>query len=362
MKSDGFLRRSTPRYARAVRVFCLLLLLVATGTARAQPVSYALRADVPVGQKPQVRISAVTKVTELRLELARDDGKHFTLRHPALAKGQSVTLSIGDGAAGKASYTGTISAKVAGSGPWSEKINFDTMVRAPLKVAYDADHLDLDRRVLQFKPSRAVKSAELTVIGEDGKQLGNGSASYDALPADGWLSITWTQPPGTRVMMMKLRVVADEGTASNLELIPWSVEIEHEDVNFATDSAAIEPGEDRKLDASLAKINDVVKRGERFMKMQLYVAGHTDTVGASAKNRKLSLARARAIAAYFKKRGLRIPIAFAGFGEDVLKVKTADNTDERANRRADYVLGPAGGAPPFKGPYLRAHAAWQQLR
>jgi outer membrane protein OmpA-like peptidoglycan-associated protein len=98
------------------------------------------------------------------------------------------------------------------------------------------------------------------------------------------------------------------------------------------------------------------------MKMKLYIAGHTDTVGDSPKNRKLALDRAVAIARYFKKQGIAIPIAVAGFGEDVLKVKTADNTDERGNRRADYVLGPAAGAPPFKGPYLKTRADWKQPR
>ena len=34
--------------------------------------------------------------------------------------------------------------------------------------------------------------------------------------------------------------------------------------------------------------------------------------------------RARAIGAYFRSKGLTIPIAIAGFGEDVLKVKTAE--------------------------------------
>lgn len=233
--------------------------------------------------------------------------------------------------------------------------------KTPIKVGYDADHLDLDKHVLQFKPSRAVDTAELTVIGDDGTQIGKGAASYDT-KASGWLAITWEQPADTRVMMLKLRVQAKDGTASNLELIPWSVEIAHEDVNFATDSAVIEPGEEKKLDASLEKVNEVVKRSEKFMKMKLYVAGHTDTVGGSAKNRKLSLDRARAIAAYYKKKGLKLPIAFAGFGEDVLKVKTADNTDERANRRADYVLGPAAGAPPFKGAYLKAKADWKLLK
>jgi len=346
-----------------MRGICVIALLLVATTAYAQPVSYQLAAEVPVGKKPQIRITAVQNVRELRIELDRDDGKHFVLVHASLAKGKAVTLAVGDGAAGRASYKGTISAQVAGAGAWKEQLTFDTLVRAPLKIGYDVDHLDLDKRELQFKPSRAVKTAELVVIGDDGRELGTGTASYDrAAPAEGWHAITWTQPAGTRVMMMKLRVVAPDGTATNLELVPWSVEIEHEDVSFATDSAAIEPAEEKKLDASLAKISDVVRRSGKLMAMKLYVAGHTDTVGASAKNRKLSLDRAAAIASYFRRKGLTIPIAFAGFGEDVLKVKTADNTDERANRRADYVLGPATGAPPFKGPYLNARAQWRQLR
>jgi hypothetical protein len=41
-----------------------------------------------------------------------------------------------------------------------------------------------------------------------------------------------------------------------------------------------------------------------------------------------------------------MPLYYAGFGEDQLKVKTPDNTDEARNRRADYVIGveePAAG-------------------
>ena len=144
-------------------------------------------------------------------------------------------------------------------------------------------------------------------------------------------------------------------------LVPWSVSIDHEDVSFASDSAVIEPSEEMKLAASITKINDLVKKSEKFVKVKLYVAGHTDTVGPSAKNRTLSLARAHAIAAYFRAQGIALPIAFAGFGEDVPKVTTPDNTDERANRRADYVLGPVGAPPPFNGPYAKAHAAWKEL-
>jgi outer membrane protein OmpA-like peptidoglycan-associated protein len=232
---------------------------------------------------------------------------------------------------------------------------------APIHVTYDSAHLDLDKHELQFRPSRAVTEATLVAIGEDGSELGKGAATYTDAKVD-WLAITWTQPPNTKVMMLKLRVAAADGVATNVELVPWSVAVDHEDVNFSTDSATIEPDEAKKLDASLAKIEDVVKHAEKFMKVRLYIAGHTDTVGPSAKNRKLSLARAQAIAKYFRSKGLAVSIAVAGFGEDVLKVKTADNTDERANRRADYVIGPASGQPPFGGPYLKAKATWSQLK
>jgi len=233
---------------------------------------------------------------------------------------------------------------------------------APLRVTYDAAHLDLDRHVLEFKLSRPAASAELVVIGEDGDEIATGSASYSEQPAAAWLAISWKQPPDARVMILRLRVVADDGRATKLELIPWSVAIDHEDVNFETDRAIIRPAEEAKLEASLGKIAEVVRRSKRFMKMTLYVAGHTDTVGTSAKNRTLSLARARAIATYFRRKGLSIPIAYAGFGEDVLKVKTPQETDAPANRRADYVIGPSAAPPPFKGPYLKARARWNRLR
>jgi outer membrane protein OmpA-like peptidoglycan-associated protein len=234
-------------------------------------------------------------------------------------------------------------------------------VRAPFHVTYDADHLDLDGRVLQFQMSRPAGSAELIAVGEDGQPLGTGSASYDRTPPGTWLSVSWTQPADARVLKLELRAVSADGLVTRVELIPWSVTIEHEDVNFATRSAAIEPGEEAKLDASLARIGEVVKRSERFVKLQLYVAGHTDTVGPAGKNLALSLDRARAIAGYFRRKGLALPIIYAGFGEQVLRVSTPDETDERRNRRADYVIAPRGAPPPFKGPYLKARVSWKQL-
>jgi len=338
----------------------LFVLLCGASVAGAQPITFRLKAQVSVGQKPQLELKANEPVTGVKVELVRADGKKFGQAPGALAKGAVVMVNIGDGAAGTTKWTGSIAGTAAG-GAFREQLDFQTAVLAPIKVSYDIDHLDLDKRVLQFRVSRAIDKAELVVVGDDGKELAKATATYQPQPADAWLPISWTQPANTRVLKLVLRVAAADGMATNVELVPWSVEVEHEDVNFPTDKATIEASETAKLDAALAKIADVVKKSDRFVKMQLYVAGHTDTVGPNAKNLTLSVNRAVAIAKYFREHGLAIPIAFAGFGEEVLKAKTADNVDERVNRRADYVLGPVGGTPPFKGPYLKVRAAWKVL-
>ena len=339
-----------------VRALATLVLLA--GAAAAQPVSYALKGQVPKGEKPQLRITAATGVSDVRIELDRDDGKHFSLKQGKLAKAQVVTLNIGDGAPGKASYKGTISAQAQGDAKrWQDDLAFDTMVMAPIKVGYDVEHLDLDKHVLQFTMSSPAGSAELVAIGEDGSELGKGSATYGKDAPGTWLAVSWTQPATARVMMLKLRAVAADGGAVNVELVPWSVTVDHEDVTFATDSAKIEPSEEKKLDESLVKIQDIVKTSQKFLKLQLYLAGHTDTVGPNAKNRKLSLDRALAIASYFRSKGLAISIAYAGFGEEVLKVKTADNTDERQNRRVDYILA----LEPPRLPQGSTSYAWKGL-
>ncbi len=229
-------------------------------------------------------------------------------------------------------------------------------------VSYDAEHLDLDKHVLQFKPSRAVSEATLTVIDDAGNDLGDAHVEYDKLPANGWLAIAWTPSSDAPVMKLELEVKTADGAGTRVELIPWSATIDHDDVEFRTDSSTIDDGERAKVDASAAKIVEIVQRVGKHMKLTLYVAGHTDTVGPSDKNRKLSLDRAIAIGHYLAAHGVAVPIVVAGFGESVPKVATPDNTDEPANRRADYVLGPAGGTPPFHGAYLKAKAQWRALR
>src|SRR5205823_5647645 len=108
--------------------------------------------------------------------------------------------------------------------------------------------------------------------------------------------------------------------------------------------------EEPKLTAALPSLEKAIKRYSEAVKVagatiRLYVSGYTDTVGPASSNRSLSDARAHAIAQWFRKKGVTVPIYARGFGEDILKVETPDETPEQKNRRADYdvgVNGPSG--------------------
>jgi outer membrane protein OmpA-like peptidoglycan-associated protein len=142
-----------------------------------------------------------------------------------------------------------------------------------------------------------------------------------------------------------------------VSLYPWSVHIPHEEVTFATDSATIAAAESPKLEASYARIAEALAKHKNLGPIRLYIAGHTDTVGAPAYNLSLSQRRAQAIAAWFRKRGLRLPVLYEGFGEFAPLVGTPDQTDEPRNRRVDYILA-------VEDPVLKAtrhRAAWKRL-
>jgi outer membrane protein OmpA-like peptidoglycan-associated protein len=89
---------------------------------------------------------------------------------------------------------------------------------------------------------------------------------------------------------------------------------------------------------TLELLRTKLKRFGGLVKLQLYIAGYTDTVGSRGSNHELSEKRARSIATWFKRRAVPVPILYQGFGEDALAVSTPNETKESRNRRALYVL------------------------
>jgi outer membrane protein OmpA-like peptidoglycan-associated protein len=139
--------------------------------------------------------------------------------------------------------------------------------------------------------------------------------------------------------------------------MPLSVYIPHEEVIFETDKRENRREEQPNLDASAKLIAEAFAKARTLGPVQLFIAGHTDTVGNELYNMNLSMARAQAIATYLRRKGLRLPILYEGFGERALRVGTADEADEPRNRRVDYVLALE---PPVFGEGISAR--WRKLR
>ncbi|MFO0756624.1 MAG: OmpA family protein [Byssovorax sp.] len=207
-----------------------------------------------------------------------------------------------------------------------------------LKVDIDRSKVDLAGHTLEVKLSRPAAKVRIKVIGESGAELAEVEKPFEGAAAGTALVMSWTPSSPEAVAKIEVWGYDTEGYYAGVAIVPWSVNVPHEEVNFESASDVVRPAEAVKLEASLAKINEVVKKQASLGKITLFVVGHTDTVGSAQSNLELSRRRARSIGAWFRAHGLTIPIAFEGLGESSPLVKTADEVDEPKNRRADYIL------------------------
>lgn len=221
---------------------------------------------------------------------------------------------------------------------------FKTTRIGKLAIEIGAQDVDMDAGTLQFRLTNPADRAELVILGENGRRLDVIVESFDGAAPGQALKMTWTKPEGD-ILRMDLKAWDIAGFWVGMAITPFTIEIPHDDVVFASGSAAVRPTEAPKLEATMELIKEALAKHGTLLKLKLFVAGYTDTVSDKASNRRLSEQRARSIAAWFRAHGLSVPIYFQGFGEEVLAVPTPDNTPEEKNRRALYILSSQVPAP-----------------
>lgn len=90
---------------------------------------------------------------------------------------------------------------------------------------------------------------------------------------------------------------------------------------------------------SQAVLPKMLARAKERKSLEVWLVGHTDTVGSAKLNDALGLKRARAIAKQFQKLGLKdSALTIESFGERNPQVATPDETDEPRNRRGEVTL------------------------
>jgi outer membrane protein OmpA-like peptidoglycan-associated protein len=220
-----------------------------------------------------------------------------------------------------------------------------------LALSLDRDSLNLEQGRAQATMDGPICRIELIITRLDGGEVKK-TFRYDGPQRE----LRWNGVPRDETEKVEVRAYAENGAYAGVKIVPWSVTIPHEEVQFDTDKANIRPSEVKKLQDSLDQIKAALKvvQDKNLGTITLFVAGHTDTMGSDEHNLDLSRRRAQSISDWFMKNGLCIPIAFEGFGENALKKQTADQVDCQENRRADYILSvepptmKKGGTPNWK--------------
>ncbi len=334
-----------------------VLVALLPSLALADSINVSVRSQVMKGKGlPAVMIEILEPIAGFRLTLSRDGGKLQEWKgggRPGVTR--TIELSHPDGVA---KWAGELVINLPNGTTGTMPMEFETEIVGPLAVNVDLKNdFDPVKRKLRFTVNQPIVKAHLKVLMDTGAVVADDDIPFESEPAGTKLEVSWPEAKGM-AMMVNLRVFAKSGVFNGVEVTNWQVNIPHEEVNFASGKWDVQAEETAKLENSLKLIQDAVDKYGSLAQIKLYILGHTDTVGPTASNRTLSFNRARAIGGWFKKRGLRIPVLYEGFGEEAPLVQTADETDEPKNRRADYVL--SIGEPTLTGGYPYA-PRWQRL-
>lgn len=303
---------------------------------------------------PTLTLRATGNIAKGKVTFKRSDGKSFTRRLGEMHAGETKKLAIKQ-PAGTYSYEVNINATGTAGETVETNISFDATLVAPLKLEVDPRKARIGQGEVPVSANRPMDRVEIEIFDSHGKKLHSGTQSLGG--KKGTFMVHW--PAKEDVGGIRLKAYDVDGFWRSILLEPFWVEIPHKEVIFNFGKATWDDDQKPKLEATLSNIREAMqKHKDKGLQMQLYVAGYTDTVGSKADNYKLSTARARAIAHWFRKHGLDIPIYYQGFGESVLKVNTPDETKEAKNRRAIYVLGNA--RPPKSAALPKAN--WKSVR
>jgi outer membrane protein OmpA-like peptidoglycan-associated protein len=330
------------RILRLVPVLAALfaLFVLAGAPARADEVQGRLGLQIQSltsgDELPALVLNPTEDVKSISVKLKRGDGKQQTLSAQNVASGGKKVLKIQQ-EAGSFQYDAHMDIKWGGGESSSYDMQFSATRVQKLKLDLKPENVDLDAHVMTFSINNPAKKATLEIIGQDKKRITLLTVDFNNASSGSELKVTWdTKTDDVLYMDLKVYDVADFWTG--VRLTPIFINIPHDEVEFEFGKWAIRKSEEPKLEATMAKIKEALDKHGTLLTLKLFIAGYTDTVGSKESNKTLSNNRARSIASWFRSHGLKIPISFQGFGEEVLAVKTPDETPEPKNRRAIYIL------------------------
>lgn len=333
-----------------------VVLLPAGASADSELLGLQIRNKVQVGgDSPALILQPQIAVKSLSITLAPTaGGRKVTLRSGKLKRGQRKILSFKQ-AEGTTEWKADFAVKWGSGEKDSFALTFKTTVYPRIAFRRQDAQLDFANNSMTVRLNQPAAKVDVIVWGTSGEVVHQESTEFDGPEAGTPLEVSWELPGDEGVLKMQVKLWSTFGFWAGAE-ITAPIEIPHEEIEFDFGKWDVRASEEQKMLDALEEVNKNLRRYKGLANFQLYIAGFTDTVGSRPSNQQLSEKRARSIGTWFRRKGVKVDVYFRGFGEDVLAVKTPDETKEAKNRRAEYVL--SDGPPPIKG---RISGGWRKL-
>lgn len=314
--------------------------------------------DIEIIRNGQVNTSTPTLIVKVRQPLSMLDvqfqcgGKSNTLQKPVSRGDIKIDIDVPKGTH---QCKGTLSIEMDDGSSGSMPLNFQVTMHPALQMTIPTESVQLDNSTLKVKMDRPAETYTISLFDSDNSPVGQGFERVDPAFNLGLTEVSW-EALSDDIAVIQVEGKDIYGFTTETKLFPWSYDIPHEDVIFASNQSVIPTDEVYKLTDVQAEVQKVVEKYSQFAVVNLYVAGYTDTVGDASHNQSLSRDRAKSIAHWFQSNGFTGNIYYQGFGESVLAVPTGDGVDEAQNRRVLYVVAatqPASSTPFPKGNWTK---------
>lgn len=323
----------------------MFALLLSAFAAYAQDLSFNYTPSPAPGENPALLVTPTRPVASLYVSIEAG-GKTIEVTRKAIAAGQQVRFEWPRDT--KVTHADVFLRATFSDGAVSEQtVPIDYQFKGTLSVNLSGATANIQEKTVTVKVVGVPTEAEIVAYGAHKAELDKSVVSV-TLNDNGTVTVPFVGDPAEVVLLdVSLR---NSSAFAGFTYSPWFLDIPHDDVLFASDSAEIPADQAWKLEATLAQLHEVLDKYGAIVPVKLYIAGCTDTVGDGEHNRDLSLRRAQSIARWMRAHGYTQPIFYWGFGESLLAVPTGDGEDNALNRRALYMVGanppPAGSGVP----------------
>jgi len=262
-------------------------------------------------QHPEAILTAFGDIRNLHIDVTSNGSPVKSVRLADIQAGNSKSISwqmVPGSYAVRVTVTGQTD-----RGQVHKEVDQQIQVIEPLVVRFQHKDVDLDKRALGFETSNPVQLAEITMYDQEGRIIFMGDYEFDTQKGSQLRrEIDWPELP-QEPEHISVRVFGASDAWTDFEWTPLEVEIPHNDVLFDAGSSAIAKSEYGKLIDTYTQLVDQVRENQGIRNLRLYVLAQIPKVD------NLTQKRVESIAAFFRNKGLAVPIVAQGIPQEEIQ-------------------------------------------